>query len=63
MKLLVVHNKYQSNNIGGEDIVYENELLSLKNKLGCNNVFSYDVSNDDISKFKLIFTVFKNLMS
>ena len=57
MKLLIIHNKYQSNNIGGEDIVYKNELESLQNKLGKENVFSFEVSNDDISKVKLIFGI------
>lgn len=57
MKLLIIHNKYQSNNIGGEDIVYKNELESLQKKLGKENVFSYEVSNDDISKLKLIFSI------
>lgn len=57
MKLLIIHNKYQSNNIGGEDIVYRNELSSLQKKLGSENVFSYEVSNDDISKVKLIFGI------
>jgi glycosyltransferase involved in cell wall biosynthesis len=60
MKLLVIHNKYQSNNIGGEDIVYKNELQSLKAKLGNESVFSYEVSNDDISKIKLIFNIWFN---
>ena len=57
MKLLIIHNKYQSNNIGGEDIVYKNELESLQKELGKDNIFSYEVSNDDISKFKLIFGI------
>lgn len=57
MKLLLVHNKYQSNNIGGEDIVYQNELESLQSKLGKENVLSYEVSNDDISKSKLLFEI------
>ena len=57
MKLLIIHNKYQSNNIGGEDIVYKNELLSLKKKLGSKNVFSYEVSNDEISKVKIILCI------
>lgn len=57
MKLLIIHNKYQSNNIGGEDIVYQNELESLQAKLGRENVFSYEVSNDDINKVKLIFGI------
>jgi len=57
MKLLIIHNKYQSNNIGGEDIVYKNELEILQKKLGKINVLSYEVSNNDISKFKLIFGI------
>ena len=57
MKLLIIHNKYQSNNIGGEDIVYKNELELLQKKLGNENVLSYEVSNDDISKFKLLFEI------
>lgn len=60
MKILIIHNKYQSNNIGGEDIVYNNELNSLQNKLSKENVFSYEVSNDKISKTKLIFDVWFN---
>ena len=57
MKILIIHNKYQSNNIGGEDIVYKNELNSLREKLGCENVFYYEVTNDDINKFKLLFEI------
>ena len=57
MKLLIIHNKYQSNNIGGEDIVYKNVLESLQKRLGKENVFSYEVSNDDISKLKLVFGI------
>lgn len=53
----MIHNRYQSNHIGGEDIVYENELVSLKKALGTTNVFSYEVSNDGICKFKLLFTI------
>ena len=60
MKVLIVHNKYQSNNIGGEDIVYRNELQLLQSKLGKENVFFYEVSNDDINKFKLIFNIWFN---
>jgi len=57
MKILLVHNKYQSKNIGGEDIVYENELVALRGILGGGNVFSYEVSNDDISKLQLLFSI------
>ena len=57
MKILVVHNKYQSKNIGGEDIVYEDEVLSLQSELGKENVLSYEVKNDDLTKLKLIFNI------
>ena len=57
MKILIIHNKYQSKNIGGEDIVYKNELNALRKKLGCENIFYYEVSNDDINKFKLFFEI------
>jgi len=57
MKLLIIHNKYQTNNIGGEDIVYNNELEFLQKKLGKENIFSFEVSNDSISKIKLIFGI------
>ena len=57
MKILIIHNKYQSNNIGGEDIVYKNELKSLQDELGQDCVFSYEVSNDDINKIKLIWSI------
>ena len=57
MKILIIHNKYQSNNIGGEDIVYKNELNALREKLGSENIFCYEVSNDNINKFKLLFEI------
>ena len=57
MKILIIHNKYQSNNIGGEDIVCKNELNALRKKLGDENVFCYEVSNDNINKFKLLFEI------
>ena len=57
MKILIIHNKYQSKNIGGEDIVFKNEYESLKHFIGHQNVLSYSVSNDDINKFKLIFKI------
>ncbi|DAB34819.1 MAG TPA: glycosyl transferase family 1 [Sulfurospirillum sp. UBA12182] len=60
MKILIIHNRYQSSNIGGEDIVYTNELQSLQKKLGKKNVFSYEVSNDNLSKIKLIFNIWFN---
>ena len=60
MKLLIIHNIYQTKNIGGEDIVYKNELESLQNKLGKENVLFFEVSNDNMSKVKLMFTIWFN---
>lgn len=57
MKLLIVHNIYQTNNIGGEDFVYKNELRLLQNRLGDNNVLFYEVSNSEINKVKLLFDI------
>ncbi len=57
MKLLIIHNKYRSDNMGGEDIVYKNELESLQARLGEENVLFYEVSNDDINKFRLLFEI------
>jgi glycosyltransferase involved in cell wall biosynthesis len=57
MRILLIHNKYQSINIGGEDIVYENELVAMRSILGDGNVFSYEVSNDEIYKFQLLFSI------
>ena len=52
MKLLLIHNKYQTNNIGGEDIVFVNELRLLRKVLGAENVLSYEVSNDNIKTWR-----------
>lgn len=57
MKVLIIHNRYQTNIIGGEDIVYENELKNLRKQLGSENVFAYEVSNDKLNKLKLIFSI------
>lgn len=53
MKILIVHNKYLSNYIGGEDLVYKDEVDVLRNKLGSNNVVFYEVSNDTLSSTAL----------
>lgn len=60
MKILLVHNFYQSTHVGGEDLVFEQEKKGLTHLLGENNVFSYTVSNDNLNKFKLFFTIWKN---
>lgn len=57
MKVLIVHNNYLSRNVGGEDIVFFNEVRSLRKVLGDANVFTYNVSNDELNKFKLLFSI------
>lgn len=57
VKVLIIHNRYQSTNTGGEDIVYDNELRTLRSLLGEDNVFTYVVSNDDLNKISLIFSI------
>jgi len=57
MKILIIHNRYRSTNIGGEDIVYDNEAKLLKQYFGDDNVFLFEVSNDEIRYFSLLFTI------
>lgn len=53
MKVLVVHNAYQSHQVGGEDVVVRREIRGLRNALGSENILEYIVSNDHIQPFKL----------
>lgn len=57
MRLLIIHNKYKSKYIGGEDVVFGRELKALKRELGSENVFEYSVSNDNINKISIIFSI------
>lgn len=57
MKVLVVHNRYQSRHIGGEDLVVSREIRGLKASLGEAAVLDYQVSNDDIRASKLILSL------
>ena len=57
MKLLIVHNLYKSDTIGGEDLVFQRELTWLKERLGDDKVLSYSVSNDHLNKMKLLYTL------
>jgi len=43
--------------VGGEDAVFSIEKKTLSSFLGKNNVFTYEVSNDNINKFKLMLTI------
>jgi len=54
MKILIVHNAYQSHSIGGEDIIVKREVAALKIRLGEARVFEYSVCNDDIKLGKLL---------
>ncbi|AEX85592.1 glycosyltransferase [Marinitoga piezophila KA3] len=58
MKILLIHNRYKNKNIGGEDIVFNRELNALESFLGKKNVFSYEVSNDNIKYMELAKNIF-----
>jgi len=54
MKILVAHNFYRSQLVGGEDIVVREEVKFLKSVLGDNNVLTYFVGNDALKSIHLI---------
>ncbi len=60
MKILVVHNAYQSHHVGGEDVVVKKEVKALKAALGDNAVFEYYVSNDEIKTLDLVSKLWGN---
>lgn len=62
MKVLLIHNYYQSTHVGGEDLVFEQEKNALISSLGIDNVFTYTVSNDNLKKIKLFFSIWHNLV-
>lgn len=57
MRILLIHNQYQSKNVGGEDIVFKNEVEFLQKNLGKENVFLYEISNDNINRLKLMYQI------
>lgn len=57
MKILLIHNFYRSNNIGGEDIVFRQEAAAIKAKLGQDQVFTYAISNDQLNPARLFFSI------
>lgn len=61
MKVLLVHNFYRTQMVGGEDRVFQSELAELKRVLGKENVFSYSVSNDDLNLASLFSNIFFSL--
>lgn len=60
MKILIAHNFYRSEHIGGEDSVVLNEVAALKQQLGDNNVHTYYVHNDNISSIALLKNIWGN---
>ena len=58
MNILLVHNYYKKKLIGGEDIVFERELDSLRRHEGNNNIYEYHVSNDGMSIWQVLANVF-----
>lgn len=57
MRVLIVHNQYQSHHVGGEDLVVSREIRGLKAALGSENVLDYQISNDDVKPIKMVFSL------
>lgn len=60
MKVLFVHNFYRSQHVGGEDVVFRQELAALRKTLGDAAVSTYTVSNDTLNKAKLLHQIWGN---
>jgi len=58
LRVLLVHNFYRSDLIGGEDVVFRAEVSALKERLGDSSVYVYTKSNDEINKFALVSSLF-----
>jgi glycosyltransferase involved in cell wall biosynthesis len=58
VRVLLVHNYYRSELIGGEDVVFRAELDALKEVLGDVNVHAYTKSNDHINGLTLFLNLF-----
>ena len=61
MKILIIHNAYKTDNIGGEDLVFLNEVNALKESLGEEYVYYYKVENDDASSLDIILNIFYSI--
>lgn len=62
MKILLIHNFYKSNLVGGEDVVFRNEVKLLKNYFGENKIFSYSVNNDKLNPLFLSFNIWFSIL-
>lgn len=58
MKILLIHNFYRKHLIGGEDVVFRNELAALKSLYGEDNIFEFTVSSDEMSFISLLKNTF-----
>lgn len=58
MKLLIIHNVYKTTYIGGEDLVFYNEVKALKEVFGEQNIFTYKVENDNANILDIAFNIF-----
>jgi glycosyltransferase involved in cell wall biosynthesis len=54
MKVLLVHNFYRSQYIGGEDLMFQRELAALTAQLGQAQIWQYTVDNDQLKLGKLL---------
>ena len=66
MKILLIHNFYRQDKIGGEDIVFKKQINDLTLLLGKSNVFIYKAYTDDANIFYLLKNVlfsFKHFIS
>lgn len=61
MRVLLIHNFYQSNQIGGEDLVFLREKSALEQAIGPENVFTLSKRNDDLRLWQLPFIIWSNL--
>lgn len=57
MRVLLVHNQYRSNQVGGEEVVFYTERQALQEMLGAGKVWSYVVSNDNLNRWSLLKTI------
>ncbi len=57
MNVLVIHNRYMQKYIGGENIVFQQEVDCLQKYLGKERVFVYSVSNDCANRLGILFSI------
>lgn len=58
MKILIIHNVYKTAYIGGEDLVFYNEVKALKEIFGELNIFTYKAENDNANIVNIALNVF-----